>query len=354
MTASNLRMKLLVAGGAVLAPLALALALWLIEGHGGFLVVSLALAAALLLAVLLLRPAPRAAALVAQRAEGASRELAQAREGVHAAARAMAHEVEGLARGGRDLSERTDSQASAIEQAAAGMEELTASVQRNTETARETQRVAGLAGEATSKGIDAATMVIAHMESIREATAEVSEIVGMIDAIAFQTNILALNAAVEAARAGGQGRGFAVVAAEVRALALRSAEAAHRIKDLVGSAAGRVTESTDVVDEVAEAIAAINARVAQMNELMNAIVSAGAEQSAGIGQVGQTITQMERATQQNAALVGELVAATGSLSAQSSRLAALVASSASTAGSVVVIEPRRDAEERRRLSRGVT
>ncbi len=215
------------------------------------------------------------------------------------------------------LAERHESQASAIEQAAA-------SVSSNTETARETQRVAGLAGAATGQGVDAATLVIAHMESIHEATRKVAEIVGMIDGIAFQTNILALNAAVEAARAGEHGRGFAVVAAEVRALSVRAAQAAREIKALVGSASGEVDESTTVVDRVGEAIAQINGHVAEVTQLMNAIVAAGTEQAAGFAQVRETISQMERATQQNAALVGEIVGATDSLAGQAARLAALV------------------------------
>jgi methyl-accepting chemotaxis protein len=144
------------------------------------------------------------------------------------------------------------------------------------DAARETQRLAALAGEATARGIDAATLVMAHMDSIQEATRRIRDIVGVIDAIAMQTNILALNASIEAARAGEQGRGFAVVASEVRALSIRCAEAAREIKAVVATASGRVSESSEVVDRVAEAIAEINGNVGQVNRLMEEIVAAGA------------------------------------------------------------------------------
>jgi methyl-accepting chemotaxis protein len=162
------------------------------------------------------------------------------------------------------------------------------------------------------------------MESIRESTKRVGEIVGMIDSIAFQTNILALNAAVEAARAGEHGRGFAVVAAEVRNLAKRCADSAREIKGLVTTSSGQVTDGARLVDEVAEAIGDINMRVSEVDGLMNGIVAASVEQSSGIEQVGQTITQMERVTQQNAAMVEEVLAATEALSRQTARLAAVV------------------------------
>ena len=243
---------------------------------------------------------------------------------VRGASETIGSDVRSLAEGNRDLSARTEGQASAIEEAAASMEELTASVRQNKDTAKETQRIAGLAGDATSRGIEAATRVVDNMESIRANTARVGEIVGMIDSIAFQTNILALNAAVEAARAGEHGRGFAVVAAEVRNLARRCADSAREIKGLVRGASEQVTDGAKLVDEVAEAIGDINTRVVEVGHLMNRIVSASAEQFSGIEQVGQTITQMERATQQNAALVEEIVAATESLSEQTARLGSLV------------------------------
>ena len=243
---------------------------------------------------------------------------------VRAASDTIGADVRSLAGGNRDLAERTESQASAIEEAAASMEQLTSSVRQNRDTAKATQRIAGLAGDATTRGIEAATRVVDNMESIRKSTTRVGEIVGMIDSIAFQTNILALNAAVEAARAGEHGRGFAVVATEVRNLARRCADSAREIKGLVRGASDQVTDGARLVDEVAEAIGTINTRVAEVGELMNHIVTASAEQASGIDQVGQSITQMEHATQQNASLVEEIVAATESLSEQTARLGALV------------------------------
>jgi methyl-accepting chemotaxis protein len=243
---------------------------------------------------------------------------------VRGASETIGDDVRALAGGNRDLSARTEGQASAIEEAAASMEELTSSVRRNRDTAKETQRIASLAGAATGRGIEAASRVVDNMESIRESTKRVGEIVGMIDSIAFQTNILALNAAVEAARAGEHGRGFAVVASEVRNLARRCADSAREIKGLVRGATDQVTDGAKLVDQVAEAIGTINTRVAEVGDLMNGIVTASAEQSTGIDQVGQTISQMEHITQQNASLVEEIVAATESLSEQTARLGALV------------------------------
>jgi len=145
-----------------------------------------------------------------------------------------------------------------------------------TEAARETQRLAALAGEATGRGIDAVTRVMAHMDSIEDATRKIRDIVAIIDTIALQTNILALNASVEAARAGEHGLGFAVVASEVRSLSVRCAESARDIKAVVAAASGRVVESAEAVDQVAEAIADINGSVAEVNRLMEELVAAGA------------------------------------------------------------------------------
>jgi methyl-accepting chemotaxis protein len=304
-------------------------------------VVVLVLVAVAVVGIFALRRLSAALESARRQACAAEEELEGVRGALRSAGEVIGGQVAGLGRGNRELSERTEGQAAAIEQAAASMEQLIASVRHNTETAHETQRIAAQAGEATAKGIDAATLVIAHMESIREATGKVSEIVGLIDAIAFQTNILALNAAVEAARAGDQGRGFAVVAAEVRSLSQRAAAAAREIKDLVGAASGQVTDSTEVVDHLGEAIAEINGRVAQVNDLMNAIVASGAEQSAGIGQVGRTIVQMERATGENAALVDRVVSATNSLQAQSSRLAAMAGAAAENPETPMIAEAAR-------------
>ena len=243
---------------------------------------------------------------------------------VRSVAESVTAEARQLAGGNHDLSARTESQATAIEEAASSMEELTASVRQNMDSARATLKLTGKASDATTRGMEAASRVVDHMESIREGTRRVGEIVGMIDSIAFQTNILALNAAVEAARAGEHGRGFAVVAAEVRNLSKRCAESAREIKGLVKSSSEQVVDGARLVDEVAEAIGDINSRVAEVDGLMNGIVAASVEQTSGIEQVGQTISQMERVTQQNAAMVEEVLAATEALTRQTSRLAAVV------------------------------
>jgi len=339
MNATTVARKLTLALAAAAAPLPLALALWVVQPQAALLVLGVALLVAALAVFALLRSMRIGLDSVFAGAEDARRLIAASRDEVRLAAGTIGAEADSVARGNRHLSERTEAQASAFGQAAASMEELGASVKRNTESARATQGIAQRAGEATGKAIDAATQVIARMESIREATAKVADIVGMIDSIAFQTNILALNAAVEAARAGEQGRGFAVVATEVRSLSQRAAGSAREIKDLVASAASQVAESSEVVDQVAEAIAEINGRVAEVNELMNAVVAAGAEQSAGIVQVGRTIQEMERATQQNAALVGQVGNATESLSAQAARLAALAEGAGSASHGAHVSRP---------------
>ena len=157
-----------------------------------------------------------------------------------------------------------------------------ARVRGATEAARETQRLAALAADATGRGIDAVTRVMAHMDSIEDATRKIRDIVAIIDTIALQTNILAINASVEAARAGEHGLGFAVVASEVRSLSVRCAESARGIKAVVAAASGRVAESAQAVDEVAEAIADINGSVAQVNRLMEELVAAGAAPGSGI------------------------------------------------------------------------
>ncbi len=283
----------------------------------------LAIFAAALAAAWALRWRGRAAD-AERRLRQAGERLEQVERDARTVAEAIAPQVDRIGRGGRQLAERIGRRADSIGEAASSLDQLTASVQRNTETARETQRLAAVAAEATARGIEATTLVIAHMESIGRATDEVSEIVGMIDAIALQTNLLALNAAIEAARAGEEGRGFGVVAAEVRTLAHRSAQAAHRIKELVGSAAGRVAESAEAVDRVAEATAEINARVTQVNELMNGVTAAGAEQSIGIGRLGGMIGDADGVMRRNARLVDELVEASDALSEQGVRLAALL------------------------------
>lgn len=243
---------------------------------------------------------------------------------VRAGAELIASEVSQLAAGNRDLSQRTEAQASAIEETASSMEQLTASVRQNIDSAKETQRIAGLAHEATGRGQVAASRVLGHMAFIEESTKKVGDIVGVIDNIAFQTNILALNAAVEAARAGEHGRGFAVVAAEVRSLAMRSAASAREISALIKTSDERVADGDTLVEEMAISISDVNVLIKQVNDQMGQVVSASSEQSSGIEQVNQTISQMERVTQQNAALVEEVLAATEALAGQTERMSNLV------------------------------
>jgi methyl-accepting chemotaxis protein len=243
---------------------------------------------------------------------------------VRAASDSIATEVNQLVAGNRDLSQRTESQASAIEETASSLEELTASVRQNMDSARETQRIAKQATEASARGNEAVSRVVGHMTSIQDTTKQVGEIVGLIDSIAFQTNILALNAAVEAARAGEQGRGFAVVAGEVRNLAKRCADSAKEIRDLIQTSSVQVEDGTRLVDEVAEVIGDIHNRVGSVNTFMTQIATASSEQSAGIEQVNQTIAALERVTQQNAALVEQVLAATEMLTGQTARMSGLV------------------------------
>ena len=307
-----------------LGPLLLSGALWVAQDDRGYLAVALSLAALAFVAYLALRGLPAVLARAAKSVEGARRELAQARREVRTAVHAVNEAADGLARGNRNLSERTKGQASAIEQAAASVEELVASVNGNTDTARETQRVVNLAGEATGKGVVAATMVIARMESIREETAKVAEIVGLIDAIAFQTNILALNAAVEAARAGDQGRGFAVVAAEVRNLAQRSATAATEIKELIAASVAKVESGGRQVDEAGGSIDLLVEGVQRVSDLMSRIASANLEQQRGIEQVSASVTQMDGVLQQNAVAVQRSAVASDKLKRDAGELAQTV------------------------------
>ena len=321
----DVRARLRFAAAAVFLPAVLAAVLGVALGDTGLVAWAPVAAAGALAGLFAIRPLAAALRRCRSKLEGAEKDLEAARARMRDVAGEIDAEMGGLGRGNRGLSERTEGLAGAIEQAAAHMERLAASVRGNVEGAQATQRLTAQAGEATAQGIEAVTLVIAHMESIREATDRVTEIVAAIDAIAFQTNLLALNAAIEAARAGEHGRGFAVVAAEVRALSQSAADAAREIKSLAATASTEVTRGTEVVDRVAEAIATINGSVAQVTGLMDAIVTAGAEQSAGIAQAGRAIGQIEETTRENAALVGRVAAASDSLHARGSRLLALAA-----------------------------
>jgi methyl-accepting chemotaxis protein len=229
-----------------------------------------------------------------------------------------------IAVGNMDLSSRTEAQASSLEETAAAMEELTSTVKQNAENAGQANQLVLTASTHAVKGGEVVGQVVSTMGSITDSSRKIVDIIGVIDGIAFQTNILALNAAVEAARAGEQGRGFAVVAAEVRSLAQRSAAAAKEIKTLIGDSVDKVDAGSRLVDEAGKTMGQIVASVKQVADLMSEIAAASVEQSQGIGQVNQSITTMDDATQQNAALVEQAAAAAASLQEQAARLAEVV------------------------------
>jgi methyl-accepting chemotaxis protein len=225
-----------------------------------------------------------------------------------------------IAQGNADLSQRTEEQAANLQQTAASMDELTSTVANNASTAGNATRLAGEASAAATQGGALVGQVIGTMEAITASSRKIADIIGVIDGIAFQTNILALNAAVEAARAGEQGRGFAVVATEVRSLAQRSASAAREIKTLINDSVEKVAAGNEQVGQSGDAMAGIVSQVHKVSELITEIGAATQQQTQGIGQVGDAVTQLDRVTQQNAALVEESAAAADSLSQQASKL----------------------------------
>ena len=225
-----------------------------------------------------------------------------------------------IASGNSDLSQRTEEQASSLEETASSMEELTSTVKQNADNARQANKLAMGASEVAVKGGAVVGQVVHTMSSINDSSKKIVEIIGVIDGIAFQTNILALNAAVEAARAGEQGRGFAVVATEVRTLAQRSAAAAKEIKELINDSVIKVEEGTRLVDEAGATMDEIVTAVKRVTDIMSEISAASQEQSSGIEQVNQAVTQMDTVTQQNAALVEEASAAAESMQDQAQAL----------------------------------
>ncbi|WP_050010705.1 methyl-accepting chemotaxis protein, partial [Herbaspirillum sp. B65] len=230
-----------------------------------------------------------------------------------------------IAQGNADLSKRTEEQASALQQTAASMEELGSTVQQNADGARQAGQLARDAAEVASQGGAVVQQVVQTMQGIHASSDRISDIIGVIDGIAFQTNILALNAAVEAARAGEQGRGFAVVATEVRSLAQRSATAAREIKELITASVDQVGQGTQLADQAGKTMEEIVTSIRRVSDIMVGINAATAEQNTGIAQVGQAVTQMDSTTQQNAALVEQSAAAAISLSAQARELVQAVA-----------------------------
>ena len=229
-----------------------------------------------------------------------------------------------IAAGNADLSARTESQASSLEETASSMEELTSTVRQNADNANQANQLVVSTADVAEKGGSVVHQVVDTMASIKDSSRKIADIIGVIDGIAFQTNILALNAAVEAARAGEQGRGFAVVASEVRNLAQRSASAAKEIKTLIEDSVSKVDTGSELADEAGVAMNEIVSSVKRVAAIMSEIASASQEQSAGIEQVNQAVGQMDEITQQNAALVEEAAAASESMQQQAQKLSELV------------------------------
>lgn len=225
-----------------------------------------------------------------------------------------------IATGNLDLSARTERQASSLEETAAAMEQLTATVKQNSDNAREASMLAASATEDASQGGLVVGKVVSTMGSINDSSRKIVDIIGVIDGIAFQTNILALNAAVEAARAGEQGRGFAVVAAEVRILAHRSATAAKQIKELIGDSVSKINAGNKLVEQAAGTMSEVGRSMRRVNQIVGEISSATSEQSAGIVEINQAIMYMDEETQQNSALVEQASAAADALAEQGARL----------------------------------
>jgi methyl-accepting chemotaxis protein-1 (serine sensor receptor) len=246
-----------------------------------------------------------------------------------------------ISAGNADLSSRTEQQAASLEETAASMEELASTVKQNADNARQANQLAASASDVAERGGSAVSEVVNTMQEISASSRKISEIVSVIDGIAFQTNILALNAAVEAARAGEQGKGFAVVAGEVRSLAQRSAQAAKEIKGLIEDSVTKVGAGSQQVERAGATMQEIVASVKRVTDIMGEISAASEEQSSGIDQVNRAVSQMDEVTQQNAALVEEAAAAAGSLQEQAQRLAEAVAVFKVNAGEVIEVPAHR-------------
>lgn len=244
---------------------------------------------------------------------------------VQVATDAIATGASEIASGNQDLSSRTEEQAASLEETAASMEELTATVRQNTDNAQQASTLANNASDVVRKGSEAVDKVVNTMTDISDSSSRIADITGIIEGIAFQTNILALNAAVEAARAGEQGRGFAVVASEVRSLAQRSSSAAKEIKELIATSVQKIQDGSSLAGNAGKTMTEVTHAITRVTDIMGEIASASIEQNRGIEQVNQAITQMDEVTQQNAALVEEAAAASKSLEEQGSKLTEAVA-----------------------------
>jgi methyl-accepting chemotaxis protein len=260
------------------------------------------------------------------------RRLSLMQQKLHAAFSDISHATEHIshassevASGNADLSQRTEQAASSLQQTASSMEQLTGTVQNSAEAARTANQLATSATQVAQRGGEVVGQVVATMDEINQSSSQIANIIGVIDSIAFQTNILALNAAVEAARAGEQGRGFAVVASEVRSLAQRSAEAAREIKALIDASVGKVEAGARLVRDAGSTMDDIVASVQRVTDMIAGISAASTEQNQGIGQMNAAVSHLDKMTQQNAALVEESAAAAESLKDQAQRLAGIVA-----------------------------